>query len=180
MLSQELVFRGGTCLHKLYLPTARRYSEDLDFVRRTAGPISPITQRLTTLGQSLGFEVSTRISAQPKVYLRTSSAAGNPLKIKLEMNTHERSSARPLATVHHAVASSWWSGSANVVTFEPEERVATIRAIFQRKKGRDLFDLWMALTELQLAPTAILDAYQVAPEGLTAKRSVQDLREKCP
>ena len=66
MLSEELMFRGGTCLHKIYLSTARRYSEDLDFVRRTSGPIAPITHRFTALGESLGFEVSTRISAQPK------------------------------------------------------------------------------------------------------------------
>lgn len=180
MLSKELVFRGGTCLHKLYLPTARRYSEDLDFVRRSAGPIAPITQSLTALGEAIGFEVSTRISAQPKVYLRTLSATDMPLRIKLEMNTHERSPARPLAAVPHVVSSSWWSGEAEVMTFQPEELVATkIRAIFQRKKGRDLFDLWLALTELQLAPDAILAAYSIyAPEGLTANRSVRDLRDK--
>ena len=96
------------------------------------------------------------------------------------MNTHERSPALPLARVSHSVASSWWSGASDVVAFQPEEVGATkIRAIFQRKKGRDLFDLWLALTELKLAPEAILDAYRVyAPEGLTATRSVLDLREK--
>ncbi len=35
-LGGELVFRGGTCLHKLHLDTPRRYSEDLDYVRTTA------------------------------------------------------------------------------------------------------------------------------------------------
>ncbi len=30
LLGAELAFRGGTCLHKLHLPTALRYSEDLD------------------------------------------------------------------------------------------------------------------------------------------------------
>ena len=72
-LSEQLMFRGGTCLHKLYLPTARRYSEDLDFVRTETGPIGPVTRALTDLGTSLGFEVTTRISAQPKVYLRTTA-----------------------------------------------------------------------------------------------------------
>lgn len=40
VLSEELVLRGGTCLHKLYLPAPRRYSEDLDFVRRRPAPFS--------------------------------------------------------------------------------------------------------------------------------------------
>jgi predicted nucleotidyltransferase component of viral defense system len=30
-LGDELVFRGGTCFHKLHLSPARRYSEDLDY-----------------------------------------------------------------------------------------------------------------------------------------------------
>jgi len=29
LLGKELAFRGGTCLHKLHLPAALRYSEDL-------------------------------------------------------------------------------------------------------------------------------------------------------
>ena len=38
-LGEELVFRGGTCFHKLHIHPARRYSEDLDYVRSTAGGI---------------------------------------------------------------------------------------------------------------------------------------------
>lgn len=34
-LGNELVFRGGTCLHKLRLSPGLRYSEDLDFVRHS-------------------------------------------------------------------------------------------------------------------------------------------------
>jgi predicted nucleotidyltransferase component of viral defense system len=35
LLGPELAMRGGTCLHKLYLPEPLRYSEDLDYVRTT-------------------------------------------------------------------------------------------------------------------------------------------------
>lgn len=151
-----------------------------DFVRTEPGPIAPITRALAELGQQLGFEVSTRISAQPKVYLRTTAETMSPLKIKLEMNTHERSPAMELARLSHGVSSPWWSGSADIVTFQAPELVATkIRAIFQRKKGRDLFDLWLALTELELDPDDILAAYPIyAPPDLTARRSVTDLRAK--
>ena len=54
-LGDELVFRGGTCLHKLYLPTALRYSEDLDYVRTTAGGIGPIIDAVRRIGESLGM-----------------------------------------------------------------------------------------------------------------------------
>lgn len=46
LLGEELVFRGGTCLHKLHLPTPRRYSEDLDYVRVTSSGIGPVLDAL--------------------------------------------------------------------------------------------------------------------------------------
>lgn len=75
--------------------------------------------------------------------------------------------------------SSWWSGSADVLTFEPEGLLATkLRAMFQRKKGRDLFDLWLALTVLSLDPDEIVvcfDPYR--PEGYSSERAIEGLRE---
>ncbi|MDT0646036.1 nucleotidyl transferase AbiEii/AbiGii toxin family protein [Zunongwangia sp. F260] len=45
-LNENLAFRGGTALHKLYLNPAPRYSEDIDLVQIKPGPIKPIMQRL--------------------------------------------------------------------------------------------------------------------------------------
>ena len=45
-LRGELRFRGGTALNKLHFPAPLRYSEDIDLVRTTAGPISPLLDRL--------------------------------------------------------------------------------------------------------------------------------------
>lgn len=41
-LKNELAFRGGTALHKLYLQPQPRYSEDIDLVQINSGPIKPI------------------------------------------------------------------------------------------------------------------------------------------
>jgi hypothetical protein len=41
-LKDQLRFRGGTALNKLHLPEPLRYSEDIDLVRTTAGPIGPV------------------------------------------------------------------------------------------------------------------------------------------
>ena len=41
-LSEQLAFRGGTALHKLYLSPQVRYSEDIDLVQINPGPIKPI------------------------------------------------------------------------------------------------------------------------------------------
>ena len=44
-LNENLAFRGGTALHKLYLNPASRYSEDIDLVQIKSGPIKPIMER---------------------------------------------------------------------------------------------------------------------------------------
>lgn len=178
-LGEELVFRGGTALHKLHLDQPFRYSEDLDYVRRTSSGIAPLTQALTRLGESLGF-VRTRVSEHPKAYWRTTADSGVPLRIKIEVNTHERSPVLPLIHHEHHVESSWWVGSAPVQTFQPAELVATkIRALYQRSKGRDLFDLWLALDHLQLKPAEILAAFEpYRPAGMTAERARANLARK--
>jgi len=179
-LGAELVFRGGTALHKLHLPQALRYSEDLDYVRSTASGISGVTGALLDLGRSLGFEVASRISVHPKVFWRCAAQTGVPLRIKIEVNTHERSPVLPLITVGHEVTSPWWTGRSAVRTFDPAELVATkIRALYQRSKGRDLFDLWLALTVLELDPDRILAAFgPYRPVGLTARMAIGNLERK--
>jgi predicted nucleotidyltransferase component of viral defense system len=179
-LGEELTFRGGTAFHKLHLPAPLRYSEDLDYVRSTSGGIRTLTGALSEVGQTLGFEVSTRISAHPKVYWRTTAASGAPLRLKIEVNTHERSPALPLTTVTYSVDSPWWSGRAEIKTFQPAELVSTkLRALYQRNKGRDLFDLWLALTELRLPPEDILMAFEpYRPESYTSADAIANLTAK--
>jgi predicted nucleotidyltransferase component of viral defense system len=179
-LGEELLFRGGTALHKLHLDEALRYSEDLDYVRSTSGGIAELTRALTDLGTSLGFDVRTRISVHPKVYWRTTSAAGIPIRIKIEVDTYERSPALPDVRIPHRVESRWWSGEVAVRTFQTAELVATkIRALYQRSKGRDLFDLWLALTKLRVPAEEILAAFvPYRPDGLTTAKVVDNLRAK--
>ncbi len=179
-LGRELLFRGGTCLHKLHLRPARRYSEDLDYVRSSAGGLKSLTAAVTAVGERLGFDVRTRISEQPKMFLRTTSDEGLPIRIKVEVNTRERSPADPAVLLPFTVSSPWWSGTASVRTFTTRELMATkIRALFERDKGRDLYDLWLALTELGLTGADLLAAF--APyhsPSITADAAIANLRAK--
>lgn len=177
LFGKELVLRGGTAFHKLYLAQPARYSEYLDFVRTSAGGIGGIMKRLTIMGKDLGFEVKTQMAAHPKVFWRFVSASGVKRKIKLEINTFERSPMLPLTTLPLLVENSWFSKQADVPVFQAEELCATkVRALYQRSKCRDLFDLWLALTELKLAPKDIMAAFDAyRPQGLT-----QPLLRKTP
>lgn len=182
-LREELAFRGGTCLHQVHLPTPRRYSEDLDFVRCSRSGVGAVLDGLREVGDQVGLEVrGTKISQHPKLTLRGRSETypNPPLRIKVEINTHETSPAQPLIRLPFAVTNSWFTGTANVLTFDPAELVATkLRALYQRKKGRDLFDLWLALSEMKLPPNGILAAFHpYRPDGYTAARAIANLNAK--
>ncbi len=177
-LGEELVFRGGTCLHKLHLAKPLRYSEDLDYVRSTNTPIGPFIDQFRGLGEMLGMKVNTEISRHPKVYLRSDfEDGGGRMRIKIEMNTFETSPALEPIRVPFRVDSRWWTGAADVKTFRVEELVATkLQALYQRRKGRDLFDLWLALTELNIPPEAILAGFApYRPDGYTKELAIAGL-----
>ena len=54
-----------------------------------------------------------------------------------------------------------------------------LRALYQRKKGRDLYDLWLALTVLELDPETIVAAYPAyRPEGVSGEDVAENLRLK--
>lgn len=183
LLGAELVFRGGTCLHQLVMDRPRRYSEDLDYVRSTHSGIGPIFDAVRDVAASIGLDVTgTEVGNHPKVFLRTPSEMDPTasLKMKVEINTHETSPALPPVTKPFEVASEWFSGLAEVQTFAAPELIATkIRALYQRKKGRDLFDMWLALTELGIAGDDIVAAFApYRPAGMTAAQSETNLRAK--
>ena len=179
-LGEELAFRGGTALHKLHTDRPYRYSEDLDYVRVTADGIGPMFDALREVGESLGYQTVSNLGRHPKVLWRCTSEDDATLRIKVEVNTHERSPAMSHITVRHQVDTPWWSGSAEVKTFQAPELVATkIRALYQRKKGRDVFDLWLAITELGIDPDQIIDAFApYRPDGWTPRLGEDNLRHK--
>ncbi|MBQ9067998.1 MAG: nucleotidyl transferase AbiEii/AbiGii toxin family protein [Eggerthellaceae bacterium] len=180
LLGNELVFRGGTALHKLFFNQSYRYSEDLDYVRKNAGGIGPIMRRITDIGQESGYSVNTKMGAYPKVLWKFAYEDGSAGRIKIELNTYERSSVYPLRHINFIVDSPYYQGRANVQSFQAEELIASkLRALYQRSKGRDLFDIWLALTELELDPDRILAAFPAyLPEGATTKKMIANLEEK--
>jgi predicted nucleotidyltransferase component of viral defense system len=150
MLATELRFRGGTALNKLHFPAPLRYSEDIDLVRTTHGPIGPILDRLrAVLEPWLGAGAFDQSRIAPKLRFRVPSE-DNPaveIRLKIEINTSEIEAYDPPLILPFGVDNPWFVGKADVVTFSREEMLATkLRALLQRDKGRDLFDLDHAAT----------------------------------
>lgn len=149
VLRQELRFRGGTALNKLHFQAPLRYSEDIDLVRTSAGPIGPILDRLRlVLEPWLGRAQFDQSPAAPKFRFRVEAedGSGAPIRLKVEINTREIEAFDPPVHISLAVENPWFTGEAAVATFSPEEMLATkLRALLQRDKGRDLYDLAHAL-----------------------------------
>jgi predicted nucleotidyltransferase component of viral defense system len=85
------------------------------------------------------------------VFKFTPEEGGKPLKLKVEVNTREHQNLHGLKTYPFEVVSEWHKVSAGIVSFEPEEIFGTkLRALLQRNKNRDLFDLNEGLLQLGL------------------------------
>jgi predicted nucleotidyltransferase component of viral defense system len=153
MLREALRFRGGTALNKLHFPAPLRYSEDIDLVRTSAGPIGPILDRLRTLLEPwLGPAKFDQSPVAPKFRFRVEAEDGSdvPIRLKIEINTREIEAFDAPTALPFAVANPWFSGDAAIPTFSREEMLATkLRALLQRDKGRDLYDIAHALEVLE-------------------------------
>ena len=180
LLGNELIIRGGTAFHKLFLQKPYRYSEDLDYVRSSDGGIGSIITQLVKIGDKLGYKTNSSLSKFPKVLWKGMAESGKPLRIKIEINTYERTPSLPLITLHHEINAEWYKAQANVKTFQAEELIATkIRALYQRSKGRDLFDIWLSLEILSLDPLVIVDAFNTyRPDSITANLVIKNLEKK--
>ncbi len=152
LLSTELRFRGGTALNKVIFPEPLRYSEDIDLVRTTAGPIGPLLDAMrAVLEPWLGQANYAASPVAPKLRFRV-PAEDDPdaqLRLKVEINIAEIEAFDPPVSIPYAVENPWFTGKTTIVSFSPEELLATkLRALLQRDKGRDLFDLDHALDAL--------------------------------
>src|SRR3990167_1879057 len=149
-LQSQLAFRGGTALNKLHLPKPARYSEDIDFVQVNAGGVGAIIDSMrAVLDPWLGTPKRkfTAASAKLQYHFQSSGDVPAPLRLKIEINTREHFSLFGFIKEPFSVESSWYSNKVKVMTYQLPELLGTkMRALFQRKKGRDLFDVWYLTT----------------------------------
>lgn len=164
LLIDQLLFRGGTALHKLYFKEPLRYSEDLDFVQCQTGAIKPIVQSIqTTLDLWLG---KSRIQARRDgfrlyYYFAPESDPDSKKRLKIEINTREHFTVFPVVSIPHRVVSQWYSDRATLKTYHIDELAGTkLRALYQRKKGRDLFDLYKMLNGNLIHPKRVVHAFR--------------------
>ena len=148
-LAERLAFRGGTALYKLHLLPSARYSEDIDLVQLNPEPIGETLSLLRdVLDPWLGVPKRRFHEGRVSLIYRFLSEGEPPIRLRLKVEINSREHFAVLGTTQRSfdVESRWFSGRADLTTYTLEELLGTkLRALYQRKKGRDLFDLWWAL-----------------------------------
>lgn len=187
MIRKNLAFRGGTALHKLFLKPQVRYSEDIDLVQITAEPIGPILKKIR---ERLGF-LGQKRTVKPKKFnntiIYTFDTEIEPvvkMKLKIEINCIEHFTVLGYQDIKHEVKNSWFQSSNTIVSYQLEELLGTkLRALYQRRKGRDLFDLYWAYQNTKIDTGKLITCYneymkKSVPQPPTQKEFLLNMEEK--
>ena len=167
LLKENLAFRGGTALHKIYLKPQVRYSEDIDLVQTKEGPIKPLLVRLRERLEFLGTKRKVEQSLHNNTIIYPFESEIAPvikMKLKIEINTREHFNVLGIKPVNLQMDNGWFSGNCNIPTYELEELLGTkLRALYQRRKSRDLFDLYWAYQHHNINTAQLLPSKPMSP-----------------
>jgi len=162
-LANMIALRGGTALNKLFIRPPCRYSEDIDLVQTEAAPIGPILDAIREkLDPWLGKPKRKTSGGNVTLAYRFESevAPVRPLRLKIEINTREHFTVLGLKNHPFAVTNPWFNGAAVLKTYELDELLGTkLRALYQRRKSRDLFDLWLCIDRKMLNADQVVTCF---------------------
>ncbi len=150
-IKDELVFKGGTALYKLY--GLNRFSEDLDFTfmkhrKEISRTLQAVVGQLSLLGISVKIKEIREYRQQINAHLECKGPLYNGSKeslvfIPINISLREK--------VQHAAFEMLFSSYREIPSFEVyvmgEQEIAAekVRAILSRDKARDIYDLWFLL-----------------------------------
>jgi len=191
-LCSQIAMRGGTLLHKVHLAPPARYSEDIDLVVVGTRPAEHIRRAIRrVLADVLGtpkasvwdtLALAIRNTVKPSRVLRMTYSArsiiepNRTLEIVVEANVTERKPHRAVVEMPFSFPFRDKAVQTRIKGFDIHEMLGTkMRAMFQRKRGRDLFDLYWALTKspTPVDPAAIIASFEhyLKQEGTKAGRA---------
>jgi len=178
-LSSRLAFRGGTAIHKLFLKRMVRFSEDIDLVQLKAEPIGDTLGELHHLLNSWMGKPKVKLAEgrATMIYRVQSEEEHKPIRIKIEINTRDHFNVLNRIHIPFAVNNKWFSGETKINTYQLEELMGTkLKALYQRKKGRDLFDFYAVVKEVGINIEKVIycfDCYMEAHNNKVSKAQFQ-------
>jgi predicted nucleotidyltransferase component of viral defense system len=184
LLKENLVFKGGTALRKIYFPiyTEYRYSEDLDFTAKTELPEDDLREAIDssctlareasnidlTLGRLNSYESSIYKAYKGRLYFIGPRRQRSRRRLNLDIDCSEEIVLSPsLLSLEHPYSDAD-DCSVLVSTYPLEEILGEkLRALItpERVRSRHFFDLWYILLRY--------------PEKLDAQEAKQIFHRKC-
>lgn len=106
------------------------------------------------------------------------------LRLKIEINCREHFSVLGWTDKSFSVNTDWFNSLTNIQTYQLEEMIGTkLRALYQRKYGRDLYDIYKALKTTSLNIDRVIQSYKeymafVVDNPPTQKQYLNNLEAK--
>jgi len=164
----NLLFKGGTALSKLYFPETWRYSEDLDFgvEGEYRGNQAELQGSLedATRASGIDFEVTKHRELQKAEYpthyvdidIQYNAVLGHKNTTSLDVMIDEYVAFAPVNHPHSYEDVPEFE----VTAYSREEIFAEkLRALYQRSQARDYYDLYRLITEADIDDSVILPAF---------------------
>ena len=161
-LAGKIAFRGGTAIHKLLFRAAtallRGHRPGSKASRTHGATVDAIRAALSWLGKC------NREQAGHSMHLifKFTPEADDQATLKLKVvDTREHQNLLGIRPYPFEVTNDWYSGNAELMSFEPEEVFGTkLRALLQRRKSRDLFDLHHGMQQLSLDADKLVACFE--------------------
>jgi predicted nucleotidyltransferase component of viral defense system len=184
-LMERIAFRGGTAINKILFERPLRYSEDIDLVQVKAEPIGPTIDAIRAALAWLGRCKVARAKHSTHLLFKfePEGAPGTALNLKVEINAREHQSLFDVKKYPFEIANTWFSGRTELSSFLAEELFGTkLRALLQRRKNRDLFDLGEGIEQLALDPAKVVACFDhylaLGDDAITRADAEQRMLEK--
>lgn len=149
----ELIFKGGTSLYKFY--KLDRFSEDIDFTARRKFNVNLLLKRIISDMKLFGVEAMIRDKKKVLNSFLINLRIKGPLyngkpqsysKIGIDINLKSSVDLEPMNAKYSPIYSDLPPFSLLIMQ-EKEILAEKVRAILERDKARDVYDLWFLLRE---------------------------------
>ncbi len=182
-INKSLALRGGSALNRLFLKQPVRYSEYIHLVQIESAPIGKTLDAIREALAWLG-EPKRRLTERGARLTWHYPAVNKQIaKLRIKLNTTDHFYITALSRVPYEINCSWYQGKAELLSYPLEEQAATkLRALYQRRQGRDLFDLWYILkhnlVDIDLVVSIFNSHCQYNQHAITRPRFEQNLSAK--
>ncbi|MCY4562100.1 MAG: nucleotidyl transferase AbiEii/AbiGii toxin family protein [Flavobacteriaceae bacterium] len=146
-LLKHLIFKGGTALHKMHFEKSLRFSEDIDFEHKGNQDIGRTLNEMKLIfgKANLNIEINRNKNNYEILCSYPSHTTTKPGKLKIEISDREDFSVLGYTQKRLHLNNVCFSSDIMMNTYNINEILSQkTRALYQRDKGRDLYDLYVS------------------------------------